>query len=1019
MADAERLQDLIERASGRLRRAKPEATYRLQLHKSFTFQDAKAVVGYLRELGVTHAYASPYLKARPGSTHGYDIVDPSLLNPEIGTEEDYRAWISELHTHGIGQLADIVPNHVGVLSNGNSWWNDVVENGPSSEFANWFDISWQGSPRPDLKGRLLLPVLGEPYGEVLEKGGLTLVQDGGGFEIRYADHRFPIDPSSYAHVLGVELEALQSELAADDPPLIEYLSILASIDHLPPFDETDGARVVERQREKDVIKRRIHVLTSSDPRIAAFVGRNVKRFAGKPGDPKSFDRLDQLLSLQPFRLSHWRVASDEINYRRFFDVNSLAALRSELPEVFEATHELMLGLLAEGAVDGLRIDHPDGLLDPEAYLMRLQQACVLACARKEWEEESQGKETDWFEIEPPLREWIERAISEGRDGLEVQPAYIVVEKILGTNESLPNNWPTSGTTGYEILNIINGLFVDGRSQDAFARVYQNWIGDDDCFYDVVYQKKKLILEQSLASELHMLAHDLDGIAQKRRNARDFTLNSLRNALLEVIACFPVYRSYISQRGASDVDRLVVEHAIGDAQAINPSLDPSSLQFLESVLLSDRETDESDEDRAERLRFAGKFQQVTSPVMAKGVEDTAFYVYNRLASLNEVGGDPGQFGLEPEEVHRRLIERQSQWPRSLSPLSTHDTKRGEDVRARINILSETPDDWAKALARWSEWNSQMRSEVGENAVPGRNEEWLLYQTLLGVWPAGAIDQGRHAEVVERVKAYFSKALREAKVHTSWAKPNPEYEEALSGFIGKILDPSNAVFLEDFRRFHSRIAHLGLLNSLSQTLLHLTAPGVPDVYQGSELWDFRLVDPDNRQPVDFEHRRELLANVKQLSEAAGADCRQLVSDLLASKVDGRVKLYVIWRVLLCRRDHPGLFCEGSYIPLEVVGDRVGNAFGYVRSSAQQTAIVVLPRMLGSMVADVNSLPLGTSAWGDSLLRFSEEAGIEPGRRFRDVFTGSVLTIDDHEGRSSLALADLFARFPLALLLDEERK
>jgi (1->4)-alpha-D-glucan 1-alpha-D-glucosylmutase len=1004
------VEDLLRTTAKRIaaRQRFPEATYRLQFHAGFTFRDARALVPYLHALGITHCYASPYLQARPGSRHGYDITDHRVLNPEIGSAEDYQAWVDELHAHGMGQILDMVPNHMGIVGNANVWWKDVLENGPSSPYAGFFDIAWQDSPRPELLNRVLLPVLGESYGKALEAGQIRLAYDAGAFTIHYFDHRFPVAPRSYALILGHDLDGLERRLGPDSPPLDEYKSILTAVSHLPERTETDPAKVAECQREKEVIKRRLAKLTEDCAEVREAVARTVALFNGQEGDPHSFDLLNRLLDEQAYRLSYWRVAADEINYRRFFDINELAALSMEKLEVFTATHELVLRLLSQGKLDGLRIDHPDGLYDPTQYLRRLQQYNVLACAREVFDADPEHRDLDWKELEGPLLERIAAADWAGGPG----PLYVVVEKVLGATEDLPADWETHGTSGYAFLNVVNGLFVDPNGAEPFTRLYREWTGDDTPLAEVVYQKKYLVLRDALSSELHMLGRQLDRLAQKHRWSRDFTLNSLRFALRQVIACFPVYRSYISDEGVHDSDRRYVETAVLRAMRRNPTVSRSLFRFVRDMLLLRYPEPSSEEDRAEQRRFAGKFQQVTSPVMAKGLEDTAFYVCNRLLSLNEVGGDPSRFGTPPEAVHRFYQSRQGKWPWALSPLSTHDTKRSEDVRARLNVLSELPEEWKDGLTRWSRLNEPHRAVVEDGPAPDANEEYLLYQTLLGAWPLDPYSPEEYARFVERIQDYMIKALHEAKVHTSWINPNDAYDDAVRQFVVRILDERlSGKFLGDLRAFQRRVSHFGLLNSLAQTLLKLAAPGAPDTYQGTELWDFSLVDPDNRRPVDYSRRQEMLRALEARLAEGGSDRRQLARELIRTKEDGRVKLYVTAQALRCRRDCTGLFSTGEYLPAEADGALPDHVFGFARRQGNDLAVVAVPRLVTRLAAGPDGLPLGSKVWRDTRLLLP---GLDPRLRWRNVYTGSELSGAEVQGQAALPLAEVFADFPVALLL-----
>ena len=1002
--------DLLRKAAERIAarpRPLPEATYRLQFHAVFTFRDARALVPYLRDLGITHCYASPYLQARPGSQHGYDITDHRALNPEIGSTDDYDAWVAELHAHGMGQILDMVPNHMGIAGNDNAWWNDVLENGPSSPYAGYFDIAWQDASRPELLNRVLLPVLGAPYGEALEKQQIRLAYDAGAFTLHYFDRHFPVAPHSYFPILAHDLDDLERRLGADAPPLLEYKSILTAVTHLPRHDETHPAWIAEGRREKEVVKRRLATLTQEYGEVRESIAKAVAAFNGRPGEPHSFDLMDQLLDEQAYRLSYWRVAADEIDYRRFFDINELAALSMEKLEVFTAAHELVLRLLSQGKIDGLRIDHPDGLYDPRQYLCRLQQYYVLACAREVFDSSPEYRGLDWKAMEGPLLERIAAELN-GRT-----PLYVVVEKILGANEDLPPDWRTHGTSGYDFINAVNGLFVDPEGETALTRFYRDWTGDEARWSEIVYEKKYLILRDALSSELHMLGRQLDRLAQKNRRSRDFTRNTLRFGLRQVIACFPVYRSYISDEGVHDADRKYVELAVRRAWRRNPTTSRSLFNFVRDMLLLKYPEAASDDDRAEQRRFAGKFQQVTSPVMAKGVEDTAFYVFNRLSSLNEVGGDPSRFGAAPEAVHRYQQVRQAKWPFALSPLSTHDTKRSEDVRARLDVLSELAGEWPDAVRRWAALNAPHRTVFDETPAPDVNEEYLLYQTLVGAWPLEPYGAHEYAEFVERVQAYIVKALHEAKVHSSWISPDEEYDAAVCEFVARILDEGQSGdFLRDLRAFQRRVSHFGLLNSLSQTLLKVASPGVPDTYQGTELWDFSLVDPDNRRPVDYARRREMLRALDARLAEAGPDRRALARELLRVKEDGRVKLYVTSQALRYRRDHTGLSSGGDYLPAETAGAMREHAFGFVRRHGNEAAVAVVPRLVTRLAAGPEGLPLG-GVWGDTRLLLPDVA---PGVRWRNLFTGREVSATAEGGKAALALREVFADFPVALLVTQ---
>ena len=987
------------------RRKLPESTYRVQFHSGFTFRDAVKIVPYLHALGITHLYASPFLQARSGSTHGYDITDHNALNPEIGTEADYEALCDLLRQHGMGQIIDVVPNHMGVSGNANAWWRDVLENGPSSPYDEYFDIAWYASPRVEMHEKILLPTLGKSYGEALESGEIRIEYGAGAFTIRYFDHCFPIAPHTYAMILERRPDELASLYERNGEALAEYDSIVTAIKYLPLRSETDPARETERHREKEVIKRRLAALTEAQPEIGEFIQRKVSLFNGHPGDSPSFDRLDELLREQAYRLCHWRVASEEINYRRFFDINDLAALSMEKPEVFAASHGLILRLLREEKIHGVRIDHPDGLYDPQGYLHKLQQEYVRAVAGALIDAGAQAGGS----------QNVEALLTDGSNGhfaeKLTQPLYIAVEKILGVDEALRQDWPVYGTSGYDFLNVLNGLFVSSENRRAFARLYREWTNDPRSFADVVYDSKRLIMQVSLSSELHMLAYQLDCLAQKQRRSRDFTFNSLRYALQEVIACFPVYRSYITTENIHPDDRRYVQQAIARAQRRNPAVSRELFGFVRDMLLLGFPASAGSDYRAEQLRFVGKFQQVTAPVMAKGLEDTAFYIYTRLLSLNEVGNDADRFGISPLELHRSFEERQRKWPWALSALSTHDTKRSEDVRARLNLLSELPDEWEACLKRWSDLNARHRRSVEDEPVPDGNVEYLLYQTLIGAWPLEPAGAEEHAGFVKRIQAYMLKALHEAKVHSSWTNPNEAYDDAVQQYVGSILDvQSNRAFIDDFRNFEHLISHLGLLNSLAQTLLKITAPGVPDTYQGTEVWDFSLVDPDNRRPIDHDRRNMMLLEMRK-KIVAGDDLASFAEELLQQKEDGRIKLYVMALALDCRRRYPGLFACGEYLPGQTQGAKREHFFGFTRCQAKLQAIVVVPRLIATLLPDAHEFPVGEAVWKDTALMLSER---QQQQSWRNLFTGESINAG---ARQSLPVAEILARFPVAVLMAEE--
>jgi (1->4)-alpha-D-glucan 1-alpha-D-glucosylmutase len=927
----------------------PRATYRLQLSRNLTFPEATGLIPYLADLGVSDLYASPLMRARPGSTHGYDVVDPTALNPELGTEEDYGRMVGALHRHDMGQLLDIVPNHAGIGGD-NDRWLSVLENGPASPYARFFDIDW--CRRTELSGKVLLPVLGDHYRAVLEGGELELAFDAeeGSLSVNYYEHRFPLDPKTYPMVL---------ERSHEDG---ELGSLVAAFGGLPERGATDEESVAERARDAAVYKKRLANLCKESPNLVRAVEEGVRRLNGE-----GFEALHRLLEAQAYRLAHWRVAGDEINYRRFFAINDLAGLRVEDERVFEETHRLVLELIGRGSVDGLRIDHPDGLYDPAGYLRRLQKAAGAVLGSPE-----------------------ERAL------------YVVVEKILEPHELLPEDWPVSGTTGYEFTNLVNGLFVDPAGEGGMDHAYRRFLGQKMDFEEILYASKKLIMRNSLASELDALSRLLLRISEYGRSY-DFTENLLRDALSEVVAHFPVYRTYVTAGAVSGADRRYVEEAISRAKK-GTAAEAAVFDFLRDVLLL--EVDGPEEYREMVVRFAMKFQQYTGPVMAKGVEDTALYLYNRLVSLNEVGGEPGRFGVSVPEFHSSNAGRMERWPHTMVSSSTHDTKRSEDVRARINVLSEIPDEWHARLVRWGELNGPHRRDAGGEPVPGRNDEYLLYQTLLGAWPLGELDEQGFEEFRRRIRGYMEKAIREAQARTSWTDVNERYEEALARFVDALLDSTEGnLFLEDFLPFQRRVARLGALNGLSQTLLKLTAPGVPDVYQGNELWDFSLVDPDNRRPVDFGLREKLLADLERLDPA---DAPSLLEH--DQWQDGRPKLYLTWKALGLRRDDPELFENGEYVPLGVMGARADYLVAFARRYGSEAAIVAAPRLYARLVDDDGSLMPAPEAWAGTSVRLPGELA---GATYRNVLTGEKGALEERDGEALLPAGDLLRGFPVALL------
>jgi (1->4)-alpha-D-glucan 1-alpha-D-glucosylmutase len=901
----------------------PRATYRLQFHKDFTLRDALALVPYLAELGVSHIYASPITEARPGSTHGYDIVNHNRLNPEIGSDDDFQALVTALHQRGMGLILDIVPNHMGIGGD-NAWWVDVLEWGEASPYAHYFDINWDAA-RADLKGRVLLPVLGDQYGVILEKGEITLRFDEGegSFSFWYYDHRFPVSPMCYSTILsvgGAPLDTLANEFAV-----------------------LKRTRRSAQRAMAEALKRRLAEAAKEPETVEAIVS-TLATLTGQPGNARTFRGLNRLLDRQAYRLAYWRVAADEINYRRFFNINELAGLRIELPELFAETHRMVFAMAERGDIDGLRIDHIDGLFGPDAYAEALRRHFP-------------------------------------------EPFYLVVEKILAHYEKLPN-WPIDGSTGYDFINQVLGLFVDPDGERAMTRLYQRLIGRTADFDAVLAIAKRRIMQVNLSSEMNVLARRFHRLSMSEWRTRDFTFNAMLDALEQVIAAFPVYRTYVSRRDTGADDHRYIDWAVAQAKKQAGIRDTTIFDFLHQVLSG---TLPGHSRPADVLRTAMQFQQVTGPVMAKAAEDTAFYRYFRLLALNEVGGDPRRYGLSLAGFHHLMRERARDWPRTMSTTATHDTKRGEDARVRLAMLSEMPRQWGQLVTRWLRFNRSRRSEIDGEIVPDRNVEHLFYQTLVGAWPPELTpdDVEGVKGLAERIGAYMIKAVREGKEESGWSNPNTAYEAALERFVAAVLDVSRPnAFLVDFHGFIEPLTRLSAIASLAQLAIKLTAPGLPDIYQGGELWDFSLVDPDNRRPPDWQQRRALLAAI------ADAEPARLASDWQ----DGREKLFVASRLLRLRQQHPALFTEGDYQPLYGEGGRANDHLcAYARTHKETTLVVAVPRLVYRLYNN------GDAGWGATSLPLPH-AG-----KWRDA-----LSARGHENTAQIAAAELFAEFPIAVLL-----
>jgi (1->4)-alpha-D-glucan 1-alpha-D-glucosylmutase len=905
------------------------ATYRVQLHAGFGFEDAAAIAGYLAELGVSHLYASPYLQAAPGSTHGYDVVDPTRLNRELGGREGHEHLCSSLEAAGLGQVLDVVPNHMAITGRDNAWWWDVLENGPSSIYATYFDVDWD-PPESKLRNTVLLPILDDHYGRVIEAGQLCLSRESGSFVVGYHKHSAPLAPRSLVSLLEgasrrlPEYDSDPEDHAPDpdqpdpDQPVsarAQLESIATAFGRLPHSWATDRESVRERHRDKEILRGRLAELCVAGPGVAEAIDAEVSAVNADP------DALDTLLERQNFRLAWWRTAVQELDYRRFFDISTLVGFRVEDDQVFADSHRLILEFLSEGVLDGIRIDHIDGLRDPAHYLARLAEAAPRA--------------------------------------------WIVVEKILQRGETLPATWPVAGTTGYDWLNLVGGLVVDPAGERPLVDSYAEFTGEPVDFDEIVYLAKREVMVDSLAADVSRLAALSVGICERHRRYRDYTRRDLAGAVTEILASFAVYRTYAAIGATVDeADAAHITAAVAAAKARRPELDGDLIDFLQDLLLL-RDPGEREQE------FALRFQQISGPVMAKGVEDCTFYRYLPLVSLNEVGGDPSRFGTETEQFHAACIAAHRDRPMAMLASSTHDTKRGEDVRARIALLSEVPAEWSAAVNRWSAANERHR----RNGWPDRNTEWLLYQTLLGAWP---IDAGR-------ASAYMEKATREAKVHTSWIDPVPAYDDAVRDFVTAIL--ADQAFLAGLETWVARLTRPGWVNALVNKLVTLTAPGVPDLYRGTELWDLSLVDPDNRRPVDFTVRRRLLAG---LAEGAGAGAAAVWA---AEDGAGAAKLLVVTRALRLRKSHPEWFGPGPggrYRPVRAEGTAAGHVVAFERGGG---ALTIVPRLVVGLER--------RGGWGDTTIELSSGTWRNELDREQGALQGTV------------ALADLLGGFPVALL------
>ena len=932
-------------------------------------------------------YLSPIFEARPGSAHGYDVTRHDRLNPELGGDEGFLRLAESMRAAGMGILLDIVPNHMGV-GNDSVWWQDVLENGRASQYAEFFDIDWDPL-KTDMQSKLLLPILGAQYGEELENKRIQIVLEDGVPKVRYYDHSMPLTPRSLPLIFtDAEIESLSEP----------FRDLLRELSHIPPNDTSYSSLATQRRQQLKEIKPRLREAILH-PGNQAAIAAALERVNGKVGNPRSFDRLHEALEAQPYRLAFWRVSGEEINYRRFFDVNNLVGLRMENPEVFAATHSLVRKMMAEGQVTGLRIDHCDGMFNPRQYLIRLQLLYIASqCCGA----------TPKGPVAPNGIESIIREAVRGYDWTRVHgPFYVVVEKILEPREWLPREWPVQGTSGYEFVYFANQVFIQQENRKRFSDLYAAFTGRTFDPDEIIYRSKLQVMQNALASETYVLTNLLSHLGSADRRARDFTDNILESVIRETIACFPVYRTYIDDRGQyTERDRTFIHHAVRRAKYRNPDLDASAFDFLENILLLHGKSGE--EINQKELYFALKFQQLTGPVMAKGVEDTAFYVYNRFISSNEVGSSMQSFGISIETFHASNEERLKYSPNAMLATSTHDTKRSEDVRNRLNVISEMKLFWPAFVRRVQRLNVRFKQTLEDGrTAPDPNEEYLIYQTIAGAWPWKMITADDRREFIERLQQYMTKALSEAKVNLSWVSPNPQYVAAVHNFIAGILTPdtdgTERKFVNALQLLLPVLKLFGAVNSLAQVVLKATLPGVPDFYQGCEMWDLSLVDPDNRRPVDYQVRTQSLDALLHKAETEGplAVCR----DVIAHLDDGRIKLWTTHRALTLRAEAHEVFRSGDYVALKAADEYAQHVIAYLRRQGRQCVLVAVPRFACTLMRHRPDMPVGAAAWGNGALIAKECAGM----RLRNVFTGEEFEFPA-DGR--LPLSKLFAEFPVAL-------
>lgn len=945
----------------------PTATYRFQFFSGFRLPDAVALIDYLQALGISDVYASPLYQARKGSAHGYDVANPERINPEVGSEEDFNAFTGVIRDKGMGLLLDIVPNHM-AANEENPWWRDLLERGEHSPYADFFDVDW--SAPGFTQKQILVPLLGGLFGNILEKGELKLKLENGTFSVHYWDRVFPCSIKTYPALLEINRDAFQESLGEEHPAVTRLKEITEQFRSLE-LDRKNG-NGLSVEEESFQAKASLNQAYQDMPEIKSYLDDTLRRLNGQKGKPDSFDPLEKILDEQTYRLSYWKIADEQINYRRFFNISDLICVRMEREPVFDAVHRLVFQWIREGKVTGLRIDHIDGLFDPFGYLKRLQEQIALL--------HPESNPADRF--------------------------YVVVEKILAANEDLPHDWPVSGATGYEFNTYLGGVFLDRDGLYALDDLY-GWIsGSTQKWEDLVYEKKKRVMDRLFAGDIQMLRNRLSELMKDDRYARDLSSYQLSRALAEVTACLPVYRNYVREHDVSPRDIFYIDYAIQEAKRRLPSLNTSALEFLRRLLLLRLPANLSPERRKVWQNFVLRWQQFTGPLMAKGLEDTSLYIYNRLVSLNDVGGEPDAANLSVNYFHQQNARRRDHWPNALNATSTHDTKRSEDVRARIHVLSEMTEEWTVRLKKWFDINFDLKKRIRGFPVPSGNEEYLLYQTMLGFWP---VNTEVTPEMAQRLKDYMIKACREAKVFTSWTRPDEAYESALMHFIDQILtQPESEEFRRDFFEFLQIVAFYGMVNSISQVILKCASPGIPDLYQGAELWDLSLVDPDNRRPVDYSTRRQALESIRS---RAGSEPLSLFQELIGEWPNGRIKMYATYQLLQLRKAHSDLFMWGDYTPLYPAGARHSHLCAFTRTRPNKTLLILVPRLISKFSAP-GQLPLG-ELWGDTVVELPEGSP----DRWRDLLTGETIDARIVEDKKHLPASELFRHSCWGIWLSEQ--